>query len=155
MTLRDLICRSWILLPTLAGGSALAQEGAADQLAWRCWYDQQTHVTCVLRSAPTRPAAVALPTGLPGVVKELRNRPEAFRNRFVHIPLISSAVDMRFATELARAIMCGSHPACDVSFEAVPPSTAERRTLEARFLEAESDLALFGGLPPEPAPQSD
>lgn len=107
-------------------GTASAQEAQAspESLVWRCWYDGQTHISCFVESLPgTAATAYTPPPGLPPVVQQLRTRPEAFRNRFLHIPLYTPPYDMeRVATlaTLAQAIVCGERPQCAARFTPAP-----------------------------------
>jgi hypothetical protein len=115
------------LLPVISAGAAADGSASPDLLVWRCWYDQQVHITCLIDSLPsagTRTAA-GLPSNLPAVVRQLRNHPEAFRNQFVHIPLHTQAEDMGSTGRLAQAAVCGSLPDCRVDFSPAPPSLLE------------------------------
>lgn len=101
---------------------------AGDNLSWRCWYDQQVHVTCLIDSAPDTgagPTAPALPADLPAIVRGLRQDPGAFKNRIVHIPLHAQPYDMAFTGQLAQAVMCGSRPGCTVNFTPFLPPAEE------------------------------
>ena len=72
---------------------------AADNLHWRCWYDQQVHITCPRRRSPRHRRGrrrSPLPANIPGIVKLLRKDPGAFRNRIVHVPLHTQPYDMEF-----------------------------------------------------------
>ncbi len=101
---------------------------AESSLQWRCWYDRGVKIVCLIDeipSAASNPAAGTLPTNLPAVVRQMRNDPAAFRNRFVEIPLFSPPLDMAFAAQLARASVCGSRRDCMVNFTATPASPTE------------------------------
>lgn len=101
---------------------------ADDSLNWRCWYDQQVHITCLIDNVPTDNAGaaqLALPENLPAIVKQMRNDPAAFRNRVVQIPLHSEPLDMEFTALLAKSAVCGSRRDCTVHFTATPATTTE------------------------------
>ena len=100
---------------------------AADNLQWRCWYDQQIHITCLLDEAPEAAPAMApaLPSNIPAMVAALRKDPGAFRNRLVHVPLHTQPLDMEFTALLARSAVCGSRSDCSVNFTAQLPPTEE------------------------------
>lgn len=101
---------------------------AADNLHWRCWYDQQVHITCLVDEVPDTARAgaeVPLPANIPGIVKLLRKDPGAFRNRIVHVPLHTQPYDMEFTATLARATVCGSRSDCTVNFTSQLPPAEE------------------------------
>ncbi len=133
-----------VLLVALGGEQALAQAASGAQLEWACWHGQRAYLTCTLRSASAQLAPVALPRNIPAVVQALRNSPEGFRNRFVHVPLLSETAEPEAAAMLARATMCGSRQDCSVHFVPAHTASAEAMAWQARLLEAEMDAALFG-----------
>lgn len=127
--------KSWLqiglfaLLLSLANGVTVADDlpVPARLLQWRCWYDQQIHIDCLLETAPEAASlpAADLPANLPAIVKALRQDPEAFRHYFVHVPLLSQPVDVEFTAQLARASMCGSRRDCLVNYSHRPPPARE------------------------------
>lgn len=120
---------SWprLLLAVLCAAPLAA--AAADNLHWRCWYDQQVHITCIVDSVPESgvPAAgLILPANLPPVIRTLRQNPDAFRNRVLHIPLHTAPYDdVEFTALLAKATVCGTRRDCTVNFTATPAPAAE------------------------------
>lgn len=120
--------KSWLRLFLAFGGLLPMFAQAADHLHWRCWYDQDVHVTCLLDTLPESNAAAqntALPTNLPAIVKLLRQDPGAFRNRAVHIPLHTQPYEAEFTAALARATVCGSRRDCTVNFTLATPPAQE------------------------------
>lgn len=100
----------------------------SESMHWRCWYDQQTHISCLIDIVPpTGNAAMeSLPADLPQVVKLMRSNPAALRNRFIHIPLFSAPYgDMEFTATLAKAAVCGTRRDCTVNFTRTPPRDEE------------------------------
>lgn len=99
----------------------------AETLRWRCWYDRQVHILCLLvAEAPAGNLPMeSLPPGLPESVKLLRSHPEAFRGRLVHIPLHTYSLDEAFAAQLATMTVCGSRRDCAVDYSQTPPPAAE------------------------------
>lgn len=111
------------LFATLAFLSTAAT--ASDTLHWRCWYDQQTHITCLVDTFPQGNGAAlpALPENLPAIVKTMRTDPGALRRKIVHIPLHSAPMDMEFTAILAKSAVCGSRRDCSVNFtDKLPPA---------------------------------
>jgi hypothetical protein len=109
---------------TFLTGAAAAADGS-DKLHWRCWYDQQTHITCLVDTVPLADgtSAQGLPANLPHVVRVMRTRPGALRNRIIHIPLHTEPYDMEFTAILAKATVCGSRRDCSVNFtDKLPPA---------------------------------
>ena len=101
---------------------------AADTLHWRCWHDQEVHITCIVDSVPDHdgPAAeLGLPSNLPPIITTLRQNPGALRNRVLHIPLHTVPYDMEFTALLAKATVCGTRPECTVNFTAAPAPAEE------------------------------
>jgi hypothetical protein len=118
-----------LLAPWMAG-----QAGASDNLMWRCWYDGQMHVTCVIDQLPATSQTVPGSASLPPVVRTLRNAPEQFRQPFLHIPLHNYPTDVEAVGMLARAVACGSRRDCEASFSARPPARAEMEAIIRRAL---------------------
>src|SRR5690348_15028506 len=122
--------KSWLprLLLAFPFSVAAADEAATPTggLHWRCWYDQQAHITCLVDAIPeTTPAMVPLSSNVPAVVRTLRLSPGELRGKIVHIPLHTSVpFDMGLASQLARASVCGARPDCSVLFtDRLPPAT--------------------------------
>lgn len=120
---------SWLRLFLAAFGFLPLIAVAGDSLHWRCWYDQQAHITCIVDSIPEHNAQAAqlpLPSNLPPIVRTMRQDPGALRNRLIHIPLHTVPYeDMEFTALLARATVCGSHRDCTVNFTATLPPAEE------------------------------
>lgn len=101
---------------------------AAENLHWRCWYDQQIHITCLIDTVLDGNQPISgpeLPSNLPAIVKQLRRDPGAFRNRVLQVPLHTVPYDMEFTAVLAKAAVCGSRRDCTVNFTASVPRAAE------------------------------
>lgn len=110
---------------------------AGESLRWRCWYDQQIHIVCLVDTLPVgnQPISEAvLPSNLPAIVKQLRRDPGAFRNRVLQVPLHTVPYDMEFTAVLAKAAMCGSRRDCTVNFTASVPPAAEIAALVNQHL---------------------
>lgn len=119
---------SWLRLIVALLGLIPAAAFADGNLHWRCWYDQQVYITCLVDNVPGNndgASQAALPANLPGIVRQMRQDPGAFRNRFVQIPLHSIPYEMEFTAQLARATVCGSRRDCTVNFTATLPAAAE------------------------------
>jgi hypothetical protein len=111
--------------------AADAIEQTSENLHWRCWYDQRSHISClvdVLPAANDEPQ-LHLPFNLPSIVREMRTNPIAFRGRFIHIPLLGQPQDMAFTAALAKASVCGSRQDCTVYFTGTLPSLGEMMAL--------------------------
>lgn len=143
--------RKFALLVSLASGIAVADDGLApaQMLRWRCWYDQQVHITCLVDTIPEagNQPVLALPPNLPAIVRQLRTDPAAFRHRFVHIPLHSPPFDRVSVALLARASMCGSRPDCVVDYSPTPPSESEIAALLGKNLSDPDDEPDLQGAP--------
>jgi len=126
---------------------------AGDTLQWRCWYNQQVHITCLIDEVPeTAPVmgALNLPDNLPPIVARLRRDPASFRNQAVHIPLHTQPYDMAFTALLARSAVCGSRPDCAVNFTTRSPSTEELTALLTKHLAFRQDKpAMVAMIDPE------
>lgn len=135
-----MITRLCTLLAALALLPLTAMAG--ETLQWRCWYNQQVHITCLLdetpEAAPTM-GGMNLPANLPPIVAQLRRDPGSFRNLAVHIPLHTQPYDMAFTAMLARSSVCGTRPDCSVNFTARAPSDAELTSILAKHLAYRQD----------------
>lgn len=101
---------------------------AADTLHWRCWHDQQVHITCIVDDVPDDDglaAKLSLPSNLPPIITTLRQNPGALRNRVLHIPLHTVPYDMEFTALLAKATVCGTRAGCTVNFTATAAPAGE------------------------------
>lgn len=114
----------FVILAALANLAAAEDTG---NLHWRCWYDQQVHVTCVIDTVSEADSAtqLSLPANLPSLVRTMRTDPQALRGRIIHIPLLSYADDMEFTATLAKSTVCGSRRDCTVHFTASLPPAEE------------------------------
>ncbi|TXI76078.1 MAG: hypothetical protein E6Q42_07935 [Dechloromonas sp.] len=123
-------------------------------LQWRCWYDREVKIICLIDdipSAASQPATGTLPANLPAVVRQMRNDPAAFRNRFVEIPLFTPPFDMAFTAQLAKASVCGSRRDCSVNFTAIPANPTEIVALlqknQLDFLPGQTQLLAMNNAP--------
>lgn len=123
---------SCCLLLGFAARASLADGG--DTLVWRCWYDQEVHIVCLIQHLP--PAASTPPenaaAALPGFVRMLRTNPAALNHRPVYIPLLTKSYDAAFAEALAKASICGTRPDCAVSYSQTLPGDEEIAALLGR-----------------------
>jgi len=104
---------------------ATGAEDSSGNLHWRCWYDQQTHITCLLDTLPQagNPSEQAFPANLPPIVKAMRANPGSLRSKIIHIPLHTQPYDMEFTAILAKSAVCGSRRDCSVNFtDRLPPA---------------------------------
>lgn len=116
--------------------AATAADGTTGGLHWRCWYDQQTHITCLVDTLPTADKASLdnLPVNLPGIVRTMRTNPASLRNKIVHIPLLTEPLDMEFTAVLAKSTVCGSRRDCSVNFSSTLPPSGEIVALLTKHL---------------------
>lgn len=114
----------FVILASLANLAAAEGNG---NLHWRCWYDQQVHITCVIDTVSEADSATQLflPNNLPALVRTMRTAPQALRGSIIHIPLLGYADDMDFTAALAQATVCGSRRDCTVHFTASLPPAEE------------------------------
>ncbi len=116
MQIRTLLVVALFALP----GIALAGESTR----WNCFYapGEGEFIACQLVSTPVEgPAARPLPAGherLPRLVRDIRDDPQALDAKTVVIPLHNAPIDMAMTGRLARAVMCGTRPDCEVAFHA-------------------------------------
>lgn len=117
-------------------GEAPADAGERKALHWRCWYNQQAHIHCLLDASAAEQSAGGPPAAghLPRIVGELRSRPSAFKSVLVRIPTYSEPLDAGFAGMLAQAIMCGSRSDCSVRYTAQVPHHQEIAAILHRHL---------------------
>lgn len=146
-----MITRICTLLAALALLPLTAQAG--ETLQWRCWYNQQVHITCLVDetpdAAPTM-GALSLPENLPPIVAQLRRDPSSFRNQAVHIPLHTQPYDMAFTAMLARSTVCGTRRDCSVNFSAKAPTNEELTSILAKHLAYRQDKpAMIAMVDPE------
>lgn len=131
-----------------------AAESAAAPSAgthWRCWYDQQVHINCLIDLEPQagNPAIESLAAELPQIVKLMRSNPAALRNRVIYIPLFSPPYEsMDFTATLAKAAVCGARRDCTVNFTSRPPQPEEilallNRNAPAMGRDGAQELARF------------
>jgi len=88
---------------------------------WDCWYDGNTSVHCLLRSAEPGEMAAVPPVAasgrpLPAFVQTIRDDPGSLMDRMVTIPLHGIPFDMDSVRQLARSVMCGAQLACAIDF---------------------------------------
>lgn len=123
------------VLACLAGAAAAA-DNASGNLHWRCWYDQQVHITCLVDTLPAagNPSSEALPANLPNIVRTMRTNPASLRSKIVHIPLLSEPMDMEFTAILAKSTVCGSRRDCSVNFSSRLPPAEEVIALLGKHL---------------------
>jgi hypothetical protein len=97
---------------------------ASEPTRWNCMYapSEGEFIACQLVSTPVDgPVARPLPAGYerqPRLVRDIRDDPQALDAKTVVIPLHSTPIDMALTGRLARAVMCGTRPDCEVAFHA-------------------------------------
>lgn len=130
----------------------VADAGEHKALHWRCWYNQQAHIHCLLDSAAAEQSAGGQPTAtnLPRIVGEMRQRPSSFKSVLVRIPTYSEPIDASFASTLAQAIMCGSRADCSVRYTSRIPHHQEIAVILHRHLGWPTE---HGGRPAVAAPR--
>lgn len=109
---------------SLLAAQAIAEGSSASRgkVKWRCWYDQDVHITCLIDSISDAGAIAELPVPIPEIAEEMRRDYGPGQKFFVHIPLHTQPGDAEFTALLARNTVCGSHSACSVDFSMKPPS---------------------------------
>ena len=138
--------RTVIALPLFLGpGLALAGEPTR----WNCVYapSDGEFIACQLVSAPVEgPVARSLPGGherLPRLVRDIRDDPQSLDAKTVVIPLHNTPIDMALTGRLARAIMCGSRPGCEVAFHAERQGLVEATRIGGRANASRPALGLL------------
>jgi hypothetical protein len=107
---------SFLALSALAGAAAAA-EPSPEGTVWRCWYNGDTRIQCLLKSAAeTGAASPYVQARLPAVVKQLWVAPETLAGRRVFIPLFGEPDDWNRVRLLAESVMCGASAGCAVEF---------------------------------------
>ena len=105
-------------------GNVHAQE---PNTVWRCWYEGQGVIACVVeqvRSAPLQLAGASLSPGVPEILRVLREDPASIRGRMLAIPIHTVPYDMNNVARLAQLTVCGNRPDCEMIFSAQRPSAA-------------------------------
>lgn len=95
----------------------VAGGGEPAAVVWSCWYaPERTSIACRLVRAPVvaSPAPLAYAT----MLGRIRNQPASLEDEAVVIPLHGPPLDMARTASLARAVMCGPQPSCEVEFSA-------------------------------------
>jgi hypothetical protein len=143
--------------PALAGELDAADFPVAEKqnLHWRCWYDQQIHIHCLLDTeiADSKPAGYEAAINLPKVVRELRSNPSRFRAVLVRIPMFTDPLEHGFARDLAQASMCGGRGNCSVHYSGSVPHHEEIAELMLRQMDwAAREKALTAQIAASEAP---
>jgi hypothetical protein len=98
--------------------SAQAQDAQPDTV-WRCWYNQDSRIQCVLVSAtpgtPADPRYADNPK-LPQAIKQLWTNAASAAGSRVFIPLFTEPEDWDRVRLLAESVMCGANRSCVVDF---------------------------------------
>ena len=139
MVKRLFFCLAFAAGALLATAPASAEEAPPtsdrQNLHWRCWYDQQVHIHCLLDSEPA-PHAAGKPVGhLPRIVQELRNKPTSFKTVLIRIPMYTDPYDVHFPRLLAEATMCGGRADCSVQYSQQVPGHEEIAQILLRHLD--------------------
>jgi hypothetical protein len=120
-TNRSAVLRN-VLAAAVLGLAALppthAQEAQPDTV-WKCWYNQDWRIQCVLGSAnPDAPADPRYANNpmLPQAVKALWTNAASMVGNKVFIPLYTEPEDWDRVRLLAESVMCGANRACVVDF---------------------------------------
>lgn len=122
------IAAKLVLALSLALGftAGAAAQDSATQTVWKCWYNQDTRIECVLTSA-AEVTADPRDARLPQPVKQIWTQPAALEGKRVFVPLYTEPEDWDHVRLLAESVMCGAKPACSVQFS--------RNYLEAALLD--------------------
>jgi hypothetical protein len=145
----------WLTFPAifsalLAGSGAAAAAGpdsAAAGVKWRCWYDQEVHITCLIDTLSDAAMIATLPAPIPAIAEEIRREHGPGRKFYIHIPLHTRPRNTDLTAQLARTSVCGAGPECSVEFSMQPPSEDEMHGLLARELPvADADATLEDSL---------
>ncbi len=94
-------------------GHAHADETPITQ--WQCKDDGHLHLACSVQRVSASLPSTATPTpadALPPIVRQIRERPSAWRQRVLRIPLHNHPFDLDHVRELAQAILCGPRSDC-------------------------------------------
>lgn len=116
--------RSILLALGMSSLASFAQTGSTGggepaAVVWSCWYaPERTGVACRLVRAPG--VASATPIASATMLGRVRNDPASLEGEAVVIPLHGPPLEMKRAAALARAVMCGAQPSCEVDFHAGP-----------------------------------
>lgn len=137
MVKRLFFCLAFLGCSLLATAPARAADPAADRqnLHWRCWYDQQVHIHCLLDSDPAPTAAGKTTAQLPRIVQELRSKPSSFKAVLIRIPMYTDPYDVHFPRLLAEATMCGGRADCSVQYTQQVPEHGEIAQILLRHLD--------------------
>lgn len=132
-----------------AAGATEVMDQASGKLHWRCWYDQEVHISCLVDVLPEAGigAQLPLPANLPPLVREMWTDPASLLGKVVHIPLLGRPEDMGFTAALSKASVCGSRPDCTVNFTSTFPPVDEMLVLLNRHFPDQYEaikLALLG-----------
>lgn len=136
------------------GATAAAGRETTTGVKWRCWYDQDVHITCLIDSLSHAAMIETLPAPIPAIAEEIRRDHGPGRKFFIHIPLHTRPRDADLTAQLAKASVCGSGPDCSVDFTMQPPSDDEMAGLLGRPLPvADADGTLEDSLSDDLPPQ--
>lgn len=128
----------WLRLSVLlaACGAAAADDSPSQpgSVQWRCWYDQDVHITCLIDTISHAGLMESLPSPIPSIAQEMRRDYGPGRKFFIHIPLHTRPRDEELVALLARSSVCGSGPECSVEFSMDPPTDDELDALLEREL---------------------
>lgn len=117
--------------PALAADSSDQRQN----LHWRCWYDQQVNIHCLLDSDPAPSANGKAATSLPKIVQSLRNKPSSFKRVLIRIPMHTTPYDIHFPRLLAEATMCGGRADCSVQYTQQIPGHEEIAQILLRHMD--------------------
>lgn len=125
--------KSWLKLAALSlllslGNAALAAGPAAGpnkHVQWQCWYDQGSHVRCLIDAAASTAnfESEAAPAALPPLIRAVWA--DGLRKTTFRFNLEPEQRDARASRAVAEASVCGGYRNCAVAFSAKPPSMAQ------------------------------
>lgn len=142
-------------LSLVFSGTCLAAAAAPvseDGPRWACWYNPEAlAIRCLLAQAPQagaveRDAAAeeAYDPRMSELVRTIWGNPERLSGRQISIPLWTPPTEMERVQILAESVMCGTRPACTVSFDANEDGRATLRVATRLFAVPEEEvLAAF------------
>jgi hypothetical protein len=129
--------RSIVLLALIAwAANAWAEPTPGVTTFWRCWYNGDLRVACVLRDAGNMAVDAALVekyrgASLPGVIKATWTEPAQLDGLTVMIPLFTDPEEWPRVELLSQSVVCGAKANCMVAFH---QSFAEAAMLDPLLL---------------------
>ena len=114
--------KPWLALALALSISAARAEDSGSLVIWDCWYDagRGPAIACRLAVAPDTGGEAQGTQPLPGITASIRSQPASLAGETVLIPLYGPSGDPARMARLARAVMCGPRPGCQVQLSPGP-----------------------------------